>query len=153
MKRRLEQAEANIVALELNRFARDILWLRTDDEVVYQYQRKLQRKMQREIAYRQPIPIMCGLALFKLTRRLKKASPTDIFYFAIPYLYANWGIFCVEQKSLFEAGFPAHPFVIERRMDVINKTCFNYPQIVKNEIEYLHSKLCEQKKATAEQED
>ena len=27
------------------------------------------------------------------------------------------------------------------RTDILNKTCFKYPQIVKNEIEYLHCKL------------
>ena len=40
-------------------------------------------------------------------------------------------------------GYPAHPYIVEQRMHVINKTCFSYPQIVKNEIEYLHTKLVE----------
>ena len=54
--------------------------------------------MQYEMLCKQWIPVGLGLGLFKLTRRLKKGTGTDIFYFVIPYLYANYGIFCVEQK-------------------------------------------------------
>ena len=45
---------------------------------------------------KQWLPIGLGLIFFKLTRRLKKATPTDILYFMVPYCYANYGIFCVE---------------------------------------------------------
>jgi hypothetical protein len=94
---------------------------------VYTYQRKLQRMMQYAMVWKQWLPVGLGLGLFKLTRRLKKSSTTDIFYFVIPYLYGNYGVFCMEQKSIFEAGFPAHPLIIEKRMQVLNKTCFSYP--------------------------
>ena len=83
--------------------------------------------MQYEMLCKQWIPIGLGLGLFKLTRRLKKGSGTDIFYFVIPYLYANYGIFCVEQKQIFEMGYPAHPYILEQRMGVINRACFSYP--------------------------
>ena len=53
----------------------------------------------------------------------------------------NYGIYALEQKSIFEVGYPAHPFIMEQRMKMINKTCFSYPSIVKNEIEYIHTKL------------
>ena len=52
--------------------------------------------MQYQMVWKQAIPLALGAGLFKLTRRLKKSSGTDIFYFMIPYLYANYGIFCVE---------------------------------------------------------
>lgn len=100
--------------------------------------------MQYQMLWKQWLPLGAGAALFKLTRRLKKASGTDVFYFAIPWLYCNYGIFCVEQRTVFEAGYPAHPWVVDKRMGVINRTCFSYPQIVKNEIEYLHTKLSEE---------
>jgi len=38
-------------------------------------------------------------------------------------------------------GYPAHPVIQKMRTDVCNRTCFTYPQIVKNEIEYLHAKI------------
>ena len=88
--------------------------------------------------------------MFKLTRRLKKSSGTDMLYFLAPYLYANYGIFCVEQRTIFEMGYPAHPYVIEKRMSVVNKTCFSYPQIIKNEIEYMHTKLSDHHRVLAE---
>ena len=59
----------------------------------------------------------------------------------IPYFYANFSIALGEMKQLYEKGYPAHPVIVEARTNVINKACFSYPQIVKNEIEYLHIKL------------
>ena len=92
----MEQAAENVIAVEINNWATDLLYRKTKDEQVYEYQRKLQRRMQYEMFYRQWIPILFGLGLFKLTRRLKKSSGTDIFYFVAPYLYVNYGIFCLE---------------------------------------------------------
>ena len=87
------------------------------------------------------MPVISGLLLYGLTRRLKAYSGSDVFYFAIPYLYINYGTFVIEQRKLYEMGYPAHPFIQQQRTDVLNKTCFKYPQIVKNEIEYLHTKV------------
>jgi hypothetical protein len=42
---------------------------------------------------------------------------------------------------LFEIAYPAHPLVFEKRTQVVNAVCYYHPQIVKNEIEYLYSKL------------
>ena len=44
-------------------------------------------------------------------------------------------------------GYPAHPWIVEKRTNVVNRTCFCYPQILKNEIEYLHMKLSENDKS------
>ena len=52
--------------------------------------------------FKQWLPVGLGLFFFKLTRRLKKASGSDVMYFFVPYCYANYGIFLVEQKTLFE---------------------------------------------------
>ncbi len=41
VKKRLEQANQNVVAIELNKYAREVLFKKTDDEEVYTYQRKL----------------------------------------------------------------------------------------------------------------
>lgn len=42
---------------------------------------------------------------------------------------------------MFEIGYPAHPFIVNKRIEVINRSCFKYPQIIKNEIEFLHRKV------------
>jgi hypothetical protein len=84
-----------------------------------------------------------GSLLYLLTRSLKRKQSSDIQYFLFPWTYTNYSIYLGENKKLFEKGFPAHPFIQECRTNVINKSCFSYPQIVKNEIEYLHTKLCQ----------
>jgi len=87
------------------------------------------------------MPVLSGLFLYGLTRRLKTYTPFDVMYFAVPYAYVNYGTFMVMQKHLYECGYPAHPLIQQMRTEVINKTCYKYPQIVKNEIEYIHAKL------------
>ena len=44
-------------------------------------------------------------------------------------------------KQAFELGYPAHPKIIEKRRACINKCCFFAPIMIKNEIEYMHSKI------------
>ena len=90
------------------------------------------------------LPLACGFGLFKLTRMLKKATGPDVLYFVLPYLYVNYGVFCIEQKNVFESGYPAHPYILEQRMNVINRACYSFPPILKNEIEYIHTKLSEE---------
>jgi len=57
------------------------------------------------------LPVISGLLLYGLTRRLKAYSGSDVFYFARPYLYINYGTFVIEQRKLYEMGYPAHPFI------------------------------------------
>ena len=57
------------------------------------------------------------------------------------YLFVNYGIFVTDQHKLFEVPYPAHPLILERRTQAVNNICYYYPEILKNEIEYLHSKL------------
>ena len=89
----------------------------------------------------QPHPLATGLLLYGLTRRLKKYSQYDILYFAVPYIFMQNGLFNVNSKAIVESGYPAHPWIVERRTKLLSDTCYLYPAILKNEIEYLHSKL------------
>lgn len=84
------------------------------------------------------MPVLSGWGLFKLTRRLKHKSPTDAMYFIAAFIFVNYGLFVSEQHKLFEVGYPAHPYILERRSEAINSICYYYPQILKNEIEFLH---------------
>jgi len=78
---------------------------------------------------------------------LKSKSDLDFILYALtPWAYINYSLYLAETKKLYERGFPAHPVIQAARTDVINKSCFSYPQIVKNEIEYLHMKLCQGRK-------
>ena len=64
-----------------------------------------------------------------------------MIYFVIPWSYATYGYFVEQQPKLFEIGYPAHPLIFKKRTDVVNKICYYYPEIVKNEIEFLSRKL------------
>ncbi len=52
-----------------------------------------------------------------------------------------YGVFLSEQHKLIEVPYPAHPYILEKRAEMVNAICFYYPQILKNEIEYLHRKI------------
>jgi len=58
--------------------------------------------------------------LFGFTRKLKKKSPYDMFYFLVPYLMGNYCIFVERLPSLFESGYPAHPIIFQSRTNVVN---------------------------------
>lgn len=72
---------------------------------------------------------------------LKAYGKNDILYPIVVFCAQNYGIYCQSQKVLFETGYPAHPYIIGERTKVINKCCFKNPEIIKNEIEYLHDKI------------
>jgi len=54
----------------------------------------------------------------------------------------TFSAYLVKQGNVFERSYPAHPTIQEMRTKIINKSCFSYPSIVKNEIEFLHMKMC-----------
>lgn len=62
-------------------------------------------------------------------------------YFICTYFFVNYALFIDHQPKLFEVGYPAHPYIFEKRSQVINALCHYHPQILKNEIEYLHRKI------------
>jgi len=62
-------------------------------------------------------------------------------YFGIPFLIWAWARKMIHQPFLYEVAFPAHPLVIEERRKVMNKCCFFAPEMLKNEIEFMHSKI------------
>ena len=96
---------------EVGGYSLRMLLLNTDDEVLYCYKRKLQRHIQWIMLGQQILPILSGLAVYGLTRRLKTKSGSDFFYALIPYCYVNYGIFMIQQRKLYELGYPAHPFI------------------------------------------
>jgi len=60
---------------------------------------------------KQVLPTLSGFFMYGLTRRLKTKSSSDFFYFLLPYLYVNYGVFMIEQRKLYELGYPAHPLI------------------------------------------
>ena len=82
-----------------------------------------------------------GTIIYCLTTKLRKKSDIDVFYFALPYLYFNVGNFLTETKQIFEKGFPPNQTILKMRQNVIRTSAYDYPAIIKNEIEYLHFKL------------
>lgn len=131
------------IVKETGSYAIRFLFLRVPpgDEVLYKYKRKLQKEIQWRIITNQAPPVIFGACLFLLTRRLKQKSATDFLYFLSGYVFVNYGIFVEQQPKLFEIGYPAHPYIFEKRSQVLNMVCYYHPQILKNEIEYLHRKI------------
>ena len=72
---------------------------------------------------------------------MKKKSSADFLYFLSGWAFINYGMFVEQQHKLFEISYPAHPVIFEKRTHVLNSVCYYHPQIVKNEIEFLHRKL------------
>lgn len=108
------------VIQETGKYTMKFLFLNTDDETLYEYKRKLQKEIQWRMAKLQWLPIGFGYFLFRLTRRLKHKSSTDVMYFIGGYMFLNYGIFVSEQHKLFEIAYPAHPYILEKRADAIN---------------------------------
>ena len=86
--------------------------------------------------------IAFGCIVLYGARCLKKKSALDIpLYFGLPFLW--WG-HCRKmtmQPQLFTIGFPADPMVVEERRKVLNKCCYYAPEMLKNEIEFMHSRV------------
>ena len=81
------------------------------DEILFNYKRKLQKEIQWRMLTNQAPPVIFGLALFFLTRRLKKKSATDALYFISGWAFVNYGLFVDQQHKLFEISYPAHPYI------------------------------------------
>ena len=141
MTQRQQLSSAYQILTEITDYTNTMFFLNTDDKVLYQYKRKLQKEMEWILLKNQIIPVMSGAFLFLLTRRLASKSKFDFQYFLVPYLYLNYGTYLSSGRQLYEMGYPAHPFIVEQRTKVLNRVCFKYPQILKNEIEYLHTKI------------
>jgi hypothetical protein len=123
-------------------YSEKFLWRSTDDPTLYAYQRKLCTALQWNIVSGAPVGVALCYALLRSVRMLKKTGGYDgLFYFLIPLVYWSYTKSIVYHTSLFEIGYPAHPTIIERRRKVINESCFYAPNMIKNEIEYMHSRI------------
>ena len=126
---------------EVGSYAYNMIFLKTDDEILYKYTNKLYRRIQWHVLTNQFWPIVSSLGCYYLTRQLKAFSSYDKFYFWVPYIFMNYGVYLSEVRRLYEIGYPAHPYIQIKRTELINKCCYKYPTILKNEIEYLHLKI------------
>jgi hypothetical protein len=50
-------------------------------------------------------------------------------------------IYNTNARFPFEIAYPAHPLVIEKRMEAIKNCCLYDPKIIKYELEYLNKKV------------
>jgi hypothetical protein len=86
--------------------------------------------------------VLFGAGILALTRNFKKKGALDMpLYFGIPFMYWVYTKKTTYMSKLFEVAYPPHPLIIEKRRNVINKCCFFAPSMIKNEIEYMHSKI------------
>lgn len=148
MQKRIHNNERSKVIYETTRYSKEMMGLATDDTIVKQYQNKMKRRVQWEVLIHQHYPILFGLFVYGVTRRLKAYRESDKMYFAVPWAFLTWACYGLESKNAFQEGYPAHPVIIQHRTNLINQTCFTYPQILKNEIEYLQLKLQQNREDT-----
>jgi hypothetical protein len=59
----------------------------------------------------------------------------------MPLLYWAYSKSHTYQQKIFEVGYPAHPLILDKRRKCINSCCFFAPSMIKNEIEFMHSKI------------
>jgi len=116
--------------------------LRTTDETLYKYKKRIHTEFQYFISYRVPIGVLYSSLIYQVVIRLKKKGLFDIpLYFCFPFLIWLQAKYIGFQRNIFEIGYPAHPEVIERRRKCINDCCFFAPSMLKNEIEFMHAKI------------
>lgn len=111
MQSRFEKRDFSRVFRAVTGYAWKFLFLWTNDKVLFDYKRKLKKEVQWTLLTNQLWPCIFGSFFYTVTRMLKKRSSLDIFYFLVPYAYMNFSIYLSAQRTLFEKGFPAHPFV------------------------------------------
>ena len=127
LKRRVNKKEIGLVNDECQKYAEEIIWMSTSDEVVYNYQRELQRQLQWNMLKKQYFCLPFAGAIYAFSRRMQRKRASDILYFVIPYAYVNYGAYLTLSGNMFEVAFPAHPEILRRRKAVLNKCCFQYP--------------------------
>ena len=83
-----------------------------------------------------------SLLVYNLASRVKKLGMLGVpLYIMAPFaVWMNVKYKCF-MRSVFELGYPAHPDIIEKRRKFVNESCFFAPSTLKNEIEYMHSKI------------
>jgi hypothetical protein len=59
------------------------------------------------------------------------------------FAFVTYGVFLTYGTRLFEVGYPPHPLVLEKRLEAVNIIGFYYPDVLKNEIEFLSKKIRE----------
>lgn len=116
--------------------------MKTEDEVLYRYQRKLWTSLQWSIISGAPIGIMLAAAVVGGLGMVKKRGAFDVPLFGMPaFMFYALAKKYQHQTAMFATGYPAHPEIIEARRKCLNGSCYFAPSMLKNEIEYMHGKI------------
>lgn len=91
-QRDFQRSKSDIIK-ETGKYSIRFMFLKTDDEILYKYKRKLQKEIQWKIAWNQFMPAFFSTCIYMIVRRLKQKAPSDVGYFFGPYMYVNYGIF------------------------------------------------------------
>eukprot|EP00347_Sterkiella_histriomuscorum_P024425 403331161 len=141
MIERDQQRQASAVIQVIGKYTMKFLFLKTDDEVLYEYKRKLQKKMQWMMLQVQPFCAGVGLVIYGTLRLIKSKGSLDGMVFLTYYFYSNFCYFSDLHNKLFEIAYPAHPFIFDRRSEVVSRISYFFPTCLRNEIEYLHARI------------
>jgi hypothetical protein len=118
------------------------MFMHTDDDTLFKYQRRIWADLQWSVVKGLPVGGAFAYGVLTIVRQFKKRSGFDWpLYFGMPLFYWIYAKSVTYQQKIFEIGYPAHPLILEKRRRCINSCCFFAPQMIKNEIEYMHSKI------------
>lgn len=130
------------VLQSLNAYGSFFLYMHTDDDILFAYQRRIWKELQWNVFSGAPVGLTFAYAALRCVRLFKKSGGFDIpIYFGMPLLYWVYSKSHIYQQKIFEIGFPAHPLIVEKRRKCINSCCFFAPSMIKNEIEFMHAKI------------
>jgi len=142
MTQRNQHMSAFRVHKDVNDYSSQICGMKSTDDTIYLYKKKVIAALQFGVLFRLPPTIFWSYLIAKGVRNMKKHGPMDFpIYMGIPMLVFLWFDKFECSLKAFEIGFPAHPQIIEKRRKIINSCCFFAPSMVKYDIEYMHKKI------------
>lgn len=117
-----------------------------NDPLIYQYRTKISKAIQWEVIKTQPLSMLCGLGMYRMVSSLKGKKLTPFVNGFLVWVYTSYSQYYSNGHTTWERGFPAHPYISQKRLEVMRKVGFYNPSMMKYEIEYLSKQVGEEYK-------
>lgn len=111
-----------------------------NDPSLYDYRRRIKSEIQHHVLNNIHLPVLFSVGVYGLIRQVKSGVWSAATWAIITGLYCVNSFYNTGSKFPFEAAYPAHPLVAEKRDEAIHRWWFYQPEIIKHELEYLNKK-------------
>ncbi|CAI2373052.1 unnamed protein product [Moneuplotes crassus] len=111
-----------------------------NDPELYDYRRRIKSEIHHHVLSNIYHPVILGVVVYGVIRPLKSGYLSALTCALIAAGYSLNSLYNTGARFPFEAAYPAHPLVAEKRDDTINRCCYYQPEIIKFELEYLNKK-------------